>query len=240
MHGSRAIASELAQEVIAARLPEAIDIVVCPPFPYLLDVADQLASSHVAIGAQNTHWAESGAYTGEVSVSMLRDCRCDYVIVGHSERRAMMSESSADVGLKARAVLAGRMKPIICVGETAQERAANETLRVVVEMVDAVTAVTGADAWREMILAYEPVWAIGTGETASPEQAQEVHKALRDRLTTVCGPCAQQTRILYGGSVKAGNASELFAQPDIDGGLIGGASLDANEFAAICNAAVKI
>lgn len=213
------------------------DIAVCPPFPYLAQIRDLLAASPISWGAQNVSEHAKGAYTGEVSCTMLSDFGCRYVIVGHSERRALYGEGDALVADKAAAVIAAGMTPIVCVGETLAEREAGVTDEVVARQLDAVTSRIGAAGLAEAVIAYEPVWAIGTGKTATPEQAQAVHAAIRARIAIVDVPTAQAVRVLYGGSVKPQNARELFAQADIDGGLIGGASLVAEDFIAICAAA---
>lgn len=214
-----------------------VEIVVCPPFPYLAQICDQLAATPISWGVQNVSEHAKGAYTGEVSCAMLRDFGCRYVIVGHSERRALYGETDALVAAKAAAVIAVGMTPIVCVGETLAEREAGVTDEVVARQLDAVTSRIGAAGVAAAVIAYEPVWAIGTGKTATPEQAQAVHAAIRARIAMVDVPTAQAVRVLYGGSVKPQNARELFGQADIDGGLIGGASLLAEDFLAICAAA---
>lgn len=213
------------------------DAVVCAPFVYLPQVGAGLAGSGAELGAQNFSEQSPGAFTGEVAGQMLLDVGCRWVIVGHSERRAMYGETNEGVARKAARALALGMKPIVCVGETLEERDAGRTLDVVSAQIAAVLALCTGDQLASGALAYEPVWAIGTGRTATPAQAQEVHAAIRAQLAQADAQAAQRTRILYGGSVKPGNAGELFAQPDIDGGLIGGASLVATDFAAICAAA---
>ena len=233
MVGSRPVNAELLAGILAAR-PFGTDVAVCPPFVYLSETAATLAGSDIRWGAQDCSAHEQGAYTGEVSAAMLADLGCRYAIVGHSERRAYHAESDALVADKAQAALARGVTPIVCVGETLAERDAGATQDVVLRQLDAVLAVVGADAAR-MVVAYEPVWAIGTGRTATPAEAQAVHATLRARLATVG---AAGVPLLYGGSVKADNAGALFAMPDIDGGLIGGASLVAADFLAICRAAV--
>jgi len=209
---------------------------VCVPYPYLAQVGALLQGSGYAWGAQDVSEFERGAYTGEVSVGMLAEFGCRYAIVGHSERRALFGESSAVVARKAARALAGGLTPIVCVGETLAEREAGQTHAVVGAQLNAVLDVLGADAAR-MVLAYEPVWAIGTGKTASPAQAQDVHAHLRALLAARSATLGADVSILYGGSVKADNAVELFAMPDIDGGLIGGAALVVKDFAAIIAAA---
>lgn len=209
------------------------DFGVTVPFPYLAQVQGALAGSNVAWGAQDVSIHASGAYTGEVAGAMLVDFGSRYVLVGHSERRSLHGESSQLVADKAKAALAAGLVPVVCVGETLAERESGDTLAVIRAQLDPVLAL-GKDVVAGMVLAYEPVWAIGTGRTASPEQAQEVHAAIRDLLVGLGVP---QVQVLYGGSVKAANAESLFAMVDIDGGLVGGASLDAADFAGIARAA---
>ena len=230
MHVSRAGNAELLRGILAAG-PFAAELAVCAPFPYLADVATALAGSALAWGAQDCSAHEQGAYTGEVSAAMLAELGCRFVIVGHSERRALHRESDLLVAEKAAAALAHRLVPIVCVGETLLQREHAQTEVVVQRQLGAVLALLGERA-REIVVAYEPVWAIGTGRTASPEQAQAVHAVLRAQLAAATGQGASM-RILYGGSVKPDNAATLFAQPDIDGGLIGGAALKAADFVAI-------
>jgi len=242
MNGSLAANGELVNG-LAAQLAgvDAADVAVCVPAPYFAQVADLLAAwskggINIALGAQNASEHASGAYTGEVSCGMLKEFGVRYVIVGHSERRALFGETNAQVAAKYAAVLGAGLTPILCVGETLAEREAGATEAVVAGQLDAALAL-GADKLAGGVVAYEPVWAIGTGKTASTEQAQAVHAFIRARIAGQSAPVAAQLRILYGGSVKASNAQALFACPDIDGGLVGGASLQAQEFAAICKAA---
>jgi len=213
------------------------EVAMCVPYPYLDQVSRLLKDTPVLLGAQDVSVHESGAYTGEVSAVMLKEFGCRYVLVGHSERRAMHAESDALVVQKFDVACKAGMTPVLCVGECQEERLGGETLQVVFRQLDALLDTLGAESLSGAVLAYEPVWAIGTGMTATPEQAQEVHLALRERVAERNASVAATLRIVYGGSVKAGNAAELFAQPDIDGGLVGGASLDAIEFLAICQAA---
>ncbi|MCK6426758.1 MAG: triose-phosphate isomerase [Burkholderiaceae bacterium] len=234
MHGSHAANAELLQGILAGG-PVNADLAVCPPFPYLSEVAVTLANSAVAWGAQDVSAFEQGAYTGEVSAAMLREFGCRYAIVGHSERRAYHGETDQLVADKAKAALSRGVTPIVCVGETLAQREAGETEAVVKRQLSAVIH-TLAHCIGEVVVAYEPVWAIGTGRTASPEQAQAVHALLRAQLAAAT-PHADAMRLLYGGSVKPDNAATLFAQPDIDGGLIGGAALKAADFLAIARAA---
>ena len=213
------------------------DCAVCVPYPYLSQVQSLLQPTHIFWGAQNVSQHDKGAYTGEVSAAMLSDFGCRYVIVGHSERRALYGEDSRTVALKFKAVQRSGLMPILCVGETLEQREATVTEQVVAEQLDAVIELLGVKALAQSVLAYEPVWAIGTGKTATPQQAQEVHAFIRARVAAHDVEVAAELQVLYGGSVKANNAVELFAMPDIDGGLIGGASLVADEFIAICRAA---
>jgi triosephosphate isomerase len=231
MHGSRASNQALLRALLdgIAGLPR-VECTVCVPFPYLCEVAEQLRGSAVAWGAQNVSEHPRGAYTGEVSASMLVEFGCQHVIVGHSERRHLFGETDAQVAGKFAAALDARLTPILCVGETLAERDAGRTEKVVARQLDEVLTTTGIEAFSGAVVAYEPVWAIGTGRTATPEQAQAVHAFIRKRIF-------QGTRILYGGSVKPENAAAIFAMPDVDGGLIGGASLVAQDFLAIVRAA---
>ena len=234
MHGSRPANAELLAALLAAR-PYGVDVAVCVPALYLTETAATLAGSDLRWGAQDCSAHEQGAFTGEISASMLAECGCRYTLVGHSERRAGHAEGDALVAAKAQAALAKGVTPIVCVGETLAEREAGDTEAVVKRQLSVVIH-TLAHCAGEMVVAYEPVWAIGTGLTATPEQAQAVHSVLRAQLQAATGH-ASQMKILYGGSVKADNAATLFAQADIDGGLIGGASLKAADFIAICRAA---
>jgi triosephosphate isomerase (TIM) len=234
MNGNRAANAELLAALKAAG-PWVAEVAVCAPFPYLADVALSLQGDAIAWGAQDCSAHDSGAYTGEVAAAMLAEFGCRYVIVGHSERRAMHHESDQLVANKAKVALAHRLTPIVCVGETLVERESGQTDTVVKRQMSAVIH-TLAHCISQVVVAYEPVWAIGTGKTATPEQAQAVHALLRAQLAAASEK-ASEMKILYGGSVKADNAATLFAQNDIDGGLIGGASLKAGDFAAICRAA---
>jgi len=236
MHGSLADNEALLAALLQAGAARAGGAAVCVPYPYLAQARDRLAQSPLAWGAQDVSEYERGAYTGEVSAAMLAEFGCRYVIAGHSERRALYGETSAVVAAKAGRALAAGLTPIVCVGESLAEREAGQTLAVVGAQLAAVLDVLGVDI-AKVVLAYEPVWAIGTGKTASPEQAQDVHRALRGMVATRYAEAAAGLLILYGGSVKPGNAAELFAMPDIDGGLIGGASLVAADFAGILSAA---
>lgn len=238
MNGSRASINALL-DGIKAGIGEvkSTEVVVCAPFVYLADVQSQLTGSPVAWGAQNVSHESAGAYTGEVAVSMLKDFGCTHVIVGHSERRTLYGEDDAVVAKKFAAARAAGITPILCVGETLDEREKGVTEDVVARQLDAVLELEGIAAFEQAVIAYEPVWAIGTGKTASPEQAQAVHAFIRGRLAVQDKAVAEGTRLLYGGSMKGSNAAELMAMADIDGGLIGGASLKADEFLTICRAA---
>jgi triosephosphate isomerase (TIM) len=231
MHGSRVSIRALLEAIVpAVAALDGVECAVCAPFPYLAEVASQLRGGALAWGAQNLSEHAQGAFTGEVSAAMLVEFGCRYAIVGHSERRQLFGESDAAAAAKFAAARAHGITPILCVGETLAEREAGRTREVVGRQLDAVMRANEKESFETAVVAYEPVWAIGTGRTASPQQAQEVHAYLRGRLLP-------QTRILYGGSVKAANAAALFAMPDVDGGLIGGASLVAEEFCAIARAA---
>jgi triosephosphate isomerase (TIM) len=216
-----------------------IEAAVCVPFPYLAQAQSVLAGSSIAWGAQNLSEQARGPYTGEVSASMLLDFGCRYVIVGHSERRSLYGESDDLVARKYMAAQAAGLIPILCVGELLDERESGITEQVVARQLDAVIAAAGVASLAKAVVAYEPVWAIGTGKTASPEQAQAVHAFIRGKIAVLDSEVANGLVIQYGGSVKASNAAELSIQPDIDGGLIGGASLILEEFVAICKAAAK-
>lgn len=225
---SQALAEDIRREL--AECSE-VEVVLCPPFTSLQSVADVVGDTAIKFGAQNMHWESSGAYTGEVSAMMLRSLYCHFVILGHSERRSCFGETDAIVNKKAKAALAATLTPIVCVGETIEERQAGKHMEVVHAQVQgSLSGIAPADLKRGVV-AYEPVWAIGTGLTASPEQAQEMHAFIRSVLAEMAGDdVAQTVRIQYGGSMKPSNAAELLAKHDIDGGLIGGASLEAKSF----------
>jgi triosephosphate isomerase len=238
MHGSRADNASLVRDLLDALRPEwAADVLLCPPYVYLWETGRLIKDSDITLGAQNVCAETQGAFTGEVSAAMLRDVGCRYVLVGHSERRQIFGENDTLVARKFVASLAHALTPVLCVGETLDERETGRTHEVVSRQLDAVLAVSGIAAFGSAVIAYEPVWAIGTGRNASPEQAQEVHGLIRRKLEALDATIAASARILYGGSVKASNARDLFSMPDIDGGLVGGASLKADEFARICAAA---
>ncbi|MDX8400656.1 MAG: triose-phosphate isomerase [Gallionellaceae bacterium] len=238
MYGRLASNKALLDGVLAGvRSLEGADYAVCVPYPYLAQAQSILQDSNVAWGAQNLSQNEEGAFTGAVAPGMLADFGCRYVIIGHSERRGLFHESNTSASAKFDAAQKAGLTPVFCVGETLAERESGVTEQVVATQLDAVLAHAGAAGLANAVVAYEPVWAIGTGKTASPEQAQAVHAFIRQRVAQQDSQVAQALCILYGGSVKAANAAELFAMADIDGGLIGGASLVADDFVAICRAA---
>ena len=238
MHGSQAANPALLDALLAGvGSLSGVECAVCVPFPYLGETAARLSASKIALGAQNVSEYASGAYTGEVSAPMLAEFGCRYVLAGHSERRALFGETDAQVAAKFTAAQKAGLTPILCVGETLAEREASRTEEVVARQLCAVVEAAGAGAFGAAVVAYEPVWAIGTGRTATPQQAQAVHAFLRARSAARDAGVAGKLRILYGGSVKPANAAELFSMDDVDGGLIGGASLVADDFLAICRAA---
>jgi len=241
MHRTVAEARTLAREVRAAAEPLAdrVDVAIAPPFTALLAAAEELAGSRIGLGAQNLHWESQGAFTGEVSAPMLVDAGCRYVLCGHSERRQLFGDTDEAVQKKTRAALAAGLHPIICVGETLPERESNRTLEVVGRQVRAALSGLAPAQVGGLTVAYEPVWAIGTGKTASSAQAQEVHAAIRGILKDLAPGAADAVRLLYGGSVKPDNAAELMSQPDVDGALVGGASLKAIDFTGIIHGAIR-
>ena len=241
MNGSREFARDLANGVKGLEeMAQTIDIAICPPYIYLPEVAAVLNQSAVAFGAQDLSVHAEGAYTGDISASMLLDVGCKYVIVGHSERRAGHGESDTVVAQKAAVARKAGLIPIICVGELLEERESGDTEKVIARQIDALLALEeGVSLLGHSVIAYEPVWAIGTGKTATPDQAQDEHAFVRQRIAAQDAGIADKLQILYGGSVKANNAKELFAMADIDGGLIGGASLVLNDFKVICEAALN-
>lgn len=240
MHGTRATNQALLADLERQMLSEwDIDIAVFPPYVYLADAVRDLQDGPVTVGSQDVCAESGGAFTGQVSAAMLKDVGCSYAIVGHSERRRWYHEDDTLVARKFAAALGAGLIPVLCVGETLEEREAHHTEAVIGRQVDAVIAMHGVGGFGDAVLAYEPVWAIGTGRTATPDQAQAVHAFLRHRIRAHDAKIAGQVRILYGGSVKGGNAAELFAMPDVDGGLVGGASLSADEFRQICAAAAS-
>ncbi len=236
MHGSRASAKALL-DAVAAAPPMACEIAVFPPFPYLAELIWQQKNSGIAFGAQDVSAHAQGAYTGEVAAAMIKDIGATHALVGHSERRQYHAESNESVAEKFAQAQAAGLIPVLCVGETLAQRDADQTQPVIAAQLDAVLARNGIAAFAQAVVAYEPVWAIGTGRTATPTQAQEVHAFIRGKLAREDATITGSLRLLYGGSVKPDNAAGLFAQPDIDGGLVGGASLVATDFLAICAAA---
>lgn len=235
-NGSMAFIAELLQGLKVRAVP-AVDLLVAVPFPYLNFVHARTADTSIALAAQDVSAYAPGAYTGDVPAAMLKDVGCQYVLVGHSERRQLLGDDNARVALKVAAALGAGLVPLLCVGETLAEREAGATLDTVRAQLDAVLQRVSVTAPEQLVLAYEPVWAIGTGKVATPVQVQEVHAAIRAHLQQVA-PAVQAVRILYGGSVKPDNAAELFRLPDVDGALVGGASLKAADFLAIADAAV--
>ena len=241
MHGSMQMTEELLSGVLAGVADMSnVDVLVCPSFPYLLKAAEVISGGSVYLGAQNVSEQSQGAFTGEVSTSMVKDIGCQYVLVGHSERRELYGETDQLVAQKFAAALEQGLIPVLCVGETLDQRKSDSTEQVIAEQLDAVLNNSGVQAFAKAVIAYEPVWAIGTGETATPDQAQQVHAFIREKLSGLDAGIASKVQILYGGSVKPDNAGSLFSQPDIDGGLIGGASLKADDFVGICQAASQI
>ena len=240
MHGSRSGNAALIDALSAGSLDESVQCLVFPPFVYLAEVARLLAGTPLGMGAQNLCAEAPGAFTGEVAAAMLKDVGCTHVLVGHSERRVLYAEDDALVARKFAAALTAGLTPVLCIGEQLAERDAGQTEAVVARQLDAVLALSGPAGLDRGVVAYEPVWAIGTGRTATPQQAQEVHAFIRGRVRAHDASIAARLRILYGGSCKAGNAADLFRMPDVDGGLIGGASLKAEEFLAIWNAAAEV
>ncbi|MDQ2075773.1 triose-phosphate isomerase [Marinimicrobium sp. ABcell2] len=234
MYGSRAFNAELLSAIQARwQGVHQAEVAVCPPFAYLQQAAELLAKSNIVLGAQSLSEYEEGAFTGEVSARMLADWQCRYVIVGHNERRRLQGETDQRVAKKFIAARDADLIPVLCVGESEQDRDSGKALDTIGRQLSTVIDAAGLESFRRAVVAYEPVWAVGTGKTATPEQAQEVHSFIRAQL----GALGQSTRVLYGGSVKPDNAEQLFAKADIDGALLGGASLKAEDFIAICQAA---
>jgi len=236
MNASKESVNKLILGILSGMSGVRSEVVVCAPFPYLSQVEALIAHSQIKLGAQNLNSNSSGAFTGEVSANMIKDFGAKHVIVGHSERRSLYGETSSLVAEKVKAALDSDLTPILCVGESIEERESGETETVVAEQINTVVELVGIDAFRKIIIAYEPVWAIGTGKTASPGQAQAVHLFIRNLLRESDESIAQNTPILYGGSMNAGNARKLISCADIDGGLIGGAALKAEDFLHICRA----
>ncbi|MDH4652031.1 MULTISPECIES: triose-phosphate isomerase [unclassified Pseudomonas] len=238
MHGTRASVAELIKGLRHLALPTGVEVAVMPPCLYINQVIQGLDGKSIVVGAQNCAVEPvQGALTGEIAASQLADVGCSLVLVGHSERRLILGESDEVVSRKFAAAQSCGLIPVLCVGETREQREAGKTLDVVGRQLGSVIEELGVGAFAQAVIAYEPVWAIGTGLTASPQQAQEVHAAIRSQLSAENAEVARGVRILYGGSVKAASAADLFGMPDIDGGLVGGASLNADEFGAICRAA---
>jgi len=236
MNASKDSVESLVTDILSGASDVSTDIIVCAPFPYLSQVEALIEGSNLMLGAQNLNVNASGAFTGEVSAEMIKDFGANHVIVGHSERRSLYGETSEIVAEKTKAAIDSGLTPILCLGESLDQRESGKTESVVSEQLNKVIKAVGIEAFNNIIIAYEPVWAIGTGVTATPEQAQAVHKFIRDLLATSDQDIADKTAILYGGSMNAGNAVELISCSDIDGGLIGGAALKAEDFLQICKA----
>ena len=238
LNGSKQSAAALANDISAGLGDTNAGIAVCAPYVYLPGLNDQLGSdARLALGSQNIADHESGAYTGEISASMLNEFNCKYALVGHSERRSYYNDTDESVAARFCQALSQNIIPVLCVGETLEQREQDETFKVVDAQLTAVIEKAGIEAFNNAVIAYEPVWAIGTGKTATDEQAQEVHAFIRQRIAKESSSIAEKVQILYGGSVKPDNAKALFSMPDIDGGLIGGASLSAESFLQIYHAA---
>ncbi len=235
MNGNLALVKEMSQMLNQVQLAENVNVVVCPSYPYLAALSSFITSEHVALGAQNVSEHEKGAFTGEISTDMLNELLVKYVILGHSERRTLFKETSTQVAHKVKTVIDAGLTPILCIGESEAERNAMQTETVLASQLQPVLDEVGIEAFENVIIAYEPVWAIGTGKTASPEMAQHTHQFIRGFLAQSDQAIANKVPLLYGGSVNASNSNELFAQADIDGGLIGGASLKVDEFEMICS-----
>lgn len=235
MNGTRASATALAQSIIAGLGDNSADIAICAPFVYLPSLSELTQGTKLGLGAQNVADKASGAYTGEVSASMLKEFGCQYALVGHSERRTYYGDNDELVAERFCQAQTQQLIPILCIGETLEQREADQTFAVVEQQLDAVINLAGINALSAAVIAYEPVWAIGTGKTATDQQAQEVHQHIRQYIAAKDASIAEKIQILYGGSAKPDNAKGLFAMPDIDGGLIGGASLDADSFLKIYN-----
>lgn len=237
MNGTVASVSDLISGIVAgAKLLSNVETAVCPPYLYIPIVTEATKDSNVAVGSQNISTQASGAFTGEISTDMVKDFSCKYSIIGHSERRTLYGDTDQLVAEKFKVLKESGLIPMFCIGETLEQREAGETENVVARQLDAVSDLNGSDAFAECVIAYEPVWAIGTGKTATPEQAQATHAFIRQHIAKINAENAQKVQILYGGSMNPGNAKELLSQTDIDGGLIGGASLKADDFMAICQA----
>ncbi|REC93457.1 triose-phosphate isomerase [Kushneria indalinina] len=237
MNGSLELLETMKQALTSAQISSSVDVAIIPPFTLLMSAKEVLAGSSTGLGAQTLHPESSGAYTGEISASMLTECGVGYVLVGHSERRTLFAEDDQAVLARVRAALGAGLTPVLCIGETLEEREADRVETVVLGQVKTVIDALSAEERSRLVMAYEPVWAIGTGRTATPEQAQQVHAMIRSWLSDKDPALGEGMRLLYGGSMKADNAGDLLSQPDIDGGLIGGASLKPDDFIAICHAA---
>ncbi|WP_271271857.1 triose-phosphate isomerase [Aliamphritea hakodatensis] len=238
MNGTREANRELLSQLVAGvDVAQGVEVLVCPPAVYLDQATELVKDTAIKVGAQNVSDQPKGAFTGEIALPMLQDLGCEYVLLGHSERRTLFAENDAQVADKFAAALDAGVMPVLCVGETLEQREASQTLTVVAAQVAAVIDRVGISAMAQTVIAYEPVWAIGTGLTATPQQAQEVHAAIRVQLKNLDADVADSVSILYGGSMNAGNAAELLSEQDIDGGLVGGASLKAEDFLTICGAA---
>ncbi|ARS52134.1 triose-phosphate isomerase [Kushneria konosiri] len=237
MNGSLALLDSMNQTLSSARISSSVDVAIIPPFTLLMQAGKVLEGSGIGLGAQTLHPESSGAYTGEVSASLLKECGVSHVLVGHSERRTLFNEDDQAVLVRVKAALDAGLVPILCVGETLEEREADQVETVVLGQVRTVMDALSQEQCSRLVIAYEPVWAIGTGRTATPEQAQQVHAMIRAWLSDKEPALGEGMRLLYGGSMKADNAADLLSQPDIDGGLIGGASLKPDDFIAICHAA---
>ena len=237
MNGSVEFVKNLISGVVTgAKSLSNVEAAVCPPYLYIPMVAEATKGSNVAVGSQNISTEASGAFTGEISTDMIKDFSCKYSIIGHSERRTLYGDTDELVAEKFKVVKEAGLVPMFCIGETLEERESNQTEAVVARQLDAVSNLNGSDAFADCVIAYEPVWAIGTGKTATPEQAQDTHAFIRQHIAKVNAENAKKVQILYGGSMNPGNAKDLLSQEDIDGGLIGGASLKADDFMAICQA----
>jgi len=235
MNGNLNLVEYMAKRLNQVQLGENVEVIVCPSFPYLSAMANQLAHDNIYLGAQNVNVQQSGAFTGEISTSMLQEFAVKYVIVGHSERRSIYHETSVEIADKVKAVLAAKLTPILCIGESLEQRTAEQTEQVLAGQLQPVIDAIGIEKFKDVVIAYEPVWAIGTGKTASPEMAQATHLFIRQFLAANNIDVANKVPLLYGGSVNAQNCEALFAQTDIDGGLLGGASLKVDEFSQICS-----
>ena len=236
LNGSKQSIQELLSGILAGMSEAKTDVAVCAPYIYIPQVQEILTGTEISYGSESISEHDAGAFTGEISGLMLKEFACEYAIVGHSERRTLFAEKDSDTANKFAAARKHGIKPILCIGELLEEREQGNTEAVVSRQLDAVLDLEGVSALADCVIAYEPVWAIGTGMTASPQQAQDVHAFIRNKISGMDSSVAEKVQILYGGSVNGGNADELFAMPDIDGGLIGGASLKAEDFLAICRA----